>query len=220
MPVNYSLILLICLISLNALSNEITVSGKLESNVSNSTKSLYLEGKQKSDNYKNVVSFRTIHSYIKSYGRKVKYRALFDYEQISKKVEHNGFTGLYFRHKNDKYKNAKYQNYSIASIGKGKCFNKYICGELFIGQRFAAQKDIYIIRPAISLKTAYQNFRVIHKSSFIKGDNYELIKNKLEIAYQLNKKVSIKYITDIEISQYYNLEVRDKSNILALGVRF
>jgi hypothetical protein len=205
----------------NANANEITVSGELDSNTVTSKKTLYIGGKHKSKIYHNEAYFKTQHSYIKSNGKTTKYRALFDYEQLSKKFDSpNKFSAIYIRHKNDKYRNSEYQNYSIISVGNGECINNNFCGEFFIGKRFNANKDIYIIRPAIIHKVKYKEYNLTINNSYIRGSHYRLLKNKIKISYDLNKKIAIKYIFDIERSKYNNLENKDKSNTLALSFKF
>lgn len=222
----FKYLLLLCLTPYTLLAkSELTLSGKIHSDSVSQTKQLILKYDFDIKNkFHQEIDFNTKHSYLKSGNEYIKYRAFIDAESISKfNLDTNTYTSIYFRHKNDKYKNSSYQNYSIASIGYGgkeKYGNFFPHLEVFFGKRYASKKDISISRYALTLDYKLKAFRATTKYAFLKGKHFRDKNYSAILSYSLSKRVSIKYLAKLEQSRYNNVYTINRINTLALGFSF
>ena len=206
---------------------KVDLSGELESDPVSKSEELLLKIKQEDDNkkYQNKISLKIDKGYQIANGISIQNKELFDYEQDFKLFfkEQKSFVALYFRYKDDDFGSSTSQNYSISSLGYGvqkQHKKEKVSLEFFVGQRHNSEKNIIIIRPVISYKNEYKKFLYEISSTVVRGSNFKIFKNDLEVTYPLSEILSLKYIVAYEESIDQDENDFERSNKIALSFKF
>ena len=206
----------------------LTLSGEIASDSTSKDRKAFVRFKYKDPEkkFENKISLKIDHSYVKENNSVTKNKALFDYEQtldIFLGIKKESYITIFGRYKEDEFNDSLTQNYRIFSLGYGifkKRSEEEFSFDISLGEKRDSTENTVIIKPMISYKNHYKKLQYKISSSLTKGNNFSIFDNEIMFKYPMTKAISLKYIIEYERSHDQTIKDIDRSNKIALGIKF